>query len=137
MAASHMSVTTISSSALSMLMEYDWPGNVRELENALEVAMNRCDDDVLLPEHFRPFFSGASGISQSVGIDSSFSDTVSIVRHRDAIEKSALVEALQASHGNKSIACRTLGVSRTTLYKWLKKYGLSAQYSFAKDTKTQ
>jgi len=41
----------ISSSAMTLLKEYDWPGNVRELENVIERAVALTSKDVILPQH--------------------------------------------------------------------------------------
>jgi transcriptional regulator with GAF, ATPase, and Fis domain len=44
----------LSSEAVNVMTDYDWPGNVRELENALQYAIVKCRDNVLLPEHLPP-----------------------------------------------------------------------------------
>jgi two-component system response regulator HydG len=86
-----------------------WPGNVRELENTCEMLVALSDGELdlsLLDDAPRP--SGASTLRERV----------------DQYERALLVEALQASGGNKAAAARALGIGRVTLYEKLAKHGL-------------
>lgn len=125
----NLSISGFEDSALSLLMEYDWPGNVRELQNSLEVAMNRCHDDVLRTEHFLPFFEQIERARRPTP-KAAPTGVNSLPRQREALERTAIIQAHKASHGNKSAACSALGISRTTFYKRLEKYGLTDIYSF-------
>lgn len=42
----------------------------------------------------------------------------------DDFKKWATQKALEQSGGSKAEAARRLGISRSTLYRWIKKYGL-------------
>jgi two-component system response regulator HydG len=102
--------------AMDRLIRYAWPGNVRELMNAVEraVVMTRGDflaeEDVSLiptaampgPEH--PPAAGA--------------------RPLEEVEKATILITLKAADGNKSEAARRLGITRRTLHKKLKAYGV-------------
>jgi two-component system response regulator HydG len=104
--------------AMDQLIRYDWPGNVRELMNAVEraVVLARTDylDDqdfsILQPSIQQP----ASALSDFDNIDIPLED----------VEKSAILRMLESVAGNKSEAARRLGITRKTLHKKLKKYGV-------------
>lgn len=125
-----LNISDFDDDVVSLLMEYDWPGNVRELQNSLEVAMNRCHDDILRTEHFLPFFEQIEQ-RRRPSPKAAPVHANSLTQQKDALERTAIIQALKASHGNKSAACTALGISRTTFYKRLEKYGLTDVYSFS------
>jgi DNA-binding NtrC family response regulator len=101
----------ISSSAASGLENYNWPGNVRELKHTIERAVILSNDKKLKPEDF------------------AFTDSVEINSENDVLnltelEKLAIKKAIKKSAGNMSKASEILGISRTTLYFKISKYGL-------------
>ncbi|RMR09404.1 sigma 54-interacting transcriptional regulator [Pseudomonas syringae group genomosp. 7] len=93
-----------SQTALSALSEYTFPGNVRQLKGFVERAVLLCEDGELKPEHF-PI--PAQSISHSAGL--------SLRERIEQFERGVLLECLRDSNGNRSLAARTLGVSRRTL----------------------
>lgn len=97
----------ISADAASMLMAYPWPGNIRELQNAMEYAMVLAHDEVVEAMHLPPRL-GANSIQEP------------LTGRREKILK-----ALEASGGAKGDAAQRLGVSRVTLWKWMKQEGLA------------
>ncbi len=104
---------------LSFFMEYDWPGNVRELKSALEYAFVIAETGLIEPGHLPESFhvDRAQGhpipSSPEHSADAEASD-----------EKQALIDALQASGGNKSAAAKILGVNRMTVWNRMRKYSL-------------
>ena len=109
----------ISSDALAALGTYGWPGNIRELRNVLEKTVMLSDDRRLDTRHFAavlPVSGQADTAARSPA--RSLSETVA------GAERSAIMAALEAAHGNKSLAAQTLGVSRATLYEKLAQLGL-------------
>jgi two-component system, NtrC family, response regulator HydG len=103
-------VAGLGKEALELLMRYDWPGNVRELINAMEYAFMLCPEGNIGPEHLPAHLSqktpAAEGTAKAQGS-----------RGRD---KEALVKALKKAGGKMNEAAKSLGVSRVTLWKWLK-----------------
>ena len=100
-------------SALSALFDQELPGNVRELENLLSTAAALCNDDTIrakdLPHHpIQP--SGSFGRSS--------------LRSLRASDRQTLKQALASSGFNISKTARRLGVSRPTVYRWLKENGV-------------
>jgi len=105
---------TFSHAAIKCLMDYPWPGNVRELENAVEHGMICAIDNIVtessLPQDIREFRSKPN---PSINDDKAESQELQEIK-----------AVLSECHGNKAEAARVLGVNRTTLWRWIHKYGL-------------
>ena len=100
--------------ALEKLSGYDWPGNVRELRNAVEYAFVLCPSGGIGVQHLPHKIAdterdGCGPMPASSAVD----------KARDRF-----IEVLQAAGGNQSEAARRLGVSRITVWKRIKKYGI-------------
>ena len=106
-------IKAISSEALKKLNQYPWPGNVRELQHAIERAIIMSDADILSPDDF--FLSQPT---QKVGELSL--DTFNL----DEIEKHVIEKVLKQNQGNVTQAASQLGLTRTSLYRRMEKYGL-------------
>ncbi len=108
----------ISESVAERLLAYSWPGNVRELRNVMEraVALTRYDQIAVedLPEKIRDYRSS----QVFIGGD----DPTELVPLED-VERRYIRHVLNAVGGNKTLAARTLGLDRKTLYRKLRQYG--------------
>jgi PAS domain S-box-containing protein len=105
------SVKQIAPGALEMLMHYSWPGNVRELGNAIQYSMVKCRTDTLETEHLPPEIR-----------EFSLKAVVSKAGRPPKLDLETVRDALQATRGNRAEAARLLGVSRTTLYRFLENH---------------
>lgn len=119
----------LSNEALNALGAYSWPGNVRELANAMEYAIVHAEGSTILPSHLPPEIEKASPLIATGPTDTAPATVVMQQYYRPAVsqkeqEKEIILQALQESGGNKAAAARKLGMSRTTLWKKLNKYGL-------------
>jgi DNA-binding NtrC family response regulator len=97
---------------LALLQEYDWPGNVRELENVIQSSIVCADTEVIevhdLPERFQePAFLGECDLPQ-VG---SFERMLRDFKFRVASK------AIEDCKGNKTLAARSLQISRSYLHR--------------------
>jgi len=112
----------ISPEALSCLESYPWPGNLRELENAVQHAVLVSQGPTLqlanLPEAIKRHAGEAGG--EANGRRSADS----LVHNREVVERTVILRALANNNYSRSRAAHELGVSRVTLYKKMKKYGL-------------
>lgn len=102
----------LSESALNLMYQYDWPGNVRELTNRLQQAVVMSESASITPK--------------DLGLERRLSKRLSaetLENARDRAEKEALMSAL-TRHPIISHAAQSLGISRVTIYRLLKKYGL-------------
>ena len=124
----HQDEIQISQEALRALEAYDWPGNVRELSNALEFATVQAAGATIQLAHLPPEIRHTESSQPHAAV----SDTMPRPHiggyyrarvHGDE-EKSLILKALEESGGNKAAAARKLGMSRTTLWKRLKQYGM-------------
>jgi PAS domain S-box-containing protein len=108
-------VTGMSEQALRLLRLYKWPGNIRELENIIERAMNIVEEGEMIRSKHLP--KEITGHKESVSIRT-------LAEVMDETERAAIVSCLEMTSGNKSETAKRLGVSRTTLYEKMNKYGL-------------
>lgn len=134
------SVRFISHRAVERLLNYEWPGNVRELENAIRYAVLLCEGDRIdLADLPRDILTDPPSTKPSVGTSPMAAERVDTERvpqaapsgpgavppaSLDDLTKEALRSALRHARGNRQRAARILGVSRTTLYRMLMRYGL-------------
>jgi DNA-binding NtrC family response regulator len=103
--------TSFDPDALTILRRYHWPGNVRQLANEIERALLFADDAQVDLDDLRQRIYETGGGPESP----------SSMR---AAERAAIERAVEASGGNVVAAARALGLSRATLYRKLKLYGL-------------
>ena len=103
----------LSSEAESIFVAYDWPGNVRELQNAIQYSLAKCFGNLIEPSHLMPHLLHAIrfGVNQ----------TISVEHRRPTLRMEDVIQALKKTDGNKSEAAVVLGVSRSTLYRFLAK----------------
>jgi two-component system nitrogen regulation response regulator GlnG len=116
--------------AIQELLEWNYPGNVRELENILERAYlmsksKNISEDVIV-EHKRiskPFISSSLNSSS---LNSGFFkfDGEQKVKSKSEIEKESIYEAL-LKFRSISEAAKNLNMSRVTLWRKMKKYGIN------------
>ncbi len=105
--------------ALEKLLAYSWPGNVRELRNAVEYAFVLCPGGHIQVEHLPP---------KIITFDPEHTENMLLGESGDTIKtdrtREELIRVLRRTGGNQSKAASILGVSRVTIWKRLKKYGI-------------
>ncbi|MBU0982495.1 MAG: sigma 54-interacting transcriptional regulator [candidate division Zixibacteria bacterium] len=106
-------VSDISPDALGVLMNHDFPGNVRELENIVERAFVMCRGSIIhindLPDQFHPKEAPGAGSSGSL----------------EEIEAGFIADVLRKHDHHRGRTAAALGMHKTTLWRKMKKYGLS------------
>ena len=108
------SVTKISEAAMSRMHKHPWPGNIRELQHALERAIILSGTSVLQPEDFN--FTPSSGKEDG---------QLSLDQYNlEEVEKLLIRKVLKKYNGNITQAASELGLTRSSLYRRLEKYGL-------------
>jgi len=108
-------VDDISEGALKWLLDYDWPGNVRELENVIERALVTCKGRVLTEEDFA-FLAWDFGRIQGWTVPANVT--------LEEIQKQVVAATLRRTRGNVKEAATCLGIDRSTLYDWIRKYDI-------------
>ncbi len=105
---------------LEVLEAFPWPGNIRQLENVLQQAVLVAQGHELLVEHLpavvrdhRPMPTSPTAIAKD-----------SLKHTRETTERSVILRTLAANGYNRSRSAAALGISRVTLYKKMRAYGL-------------
>jgi DNA-binding NtrC family response regulator len=107
-------VTGISYEAMTRLMSYDWPGNVRELENCVQRALALGSGSVIQVKDL------PSNLLYQVRSAAESQGTPSLRE----VERRAILQALEATRGDRLRAAKLLGIGKTTIYRKLKEYGI-------------
>ncbi len=112
-------INGISQEVLSSLMVYPFPGNVRELENIIERAVVLAKDGSTLTEDQISLHS-----DQPLDFNLIFpgEEDKKLKSMVEALEKKAILQALQRWKGNISKAAKSLGLSRPGLYQKIDRY---------------
>ena len=104
----------ISREAMDALINYDWPGNVRELENVIRQAAVLSDRRVIRPEDLPERIRKVAAPTKK-----SFS--------LKEAEREHILSVLASVKGNRRRAAEMLGISERTLYRKLRKLGISSR----------
>ncbi|MCP3952385.1 MAG: PAS domain-containing protein [Desulfobacterales bacterium] len=110
----------LSEEALEVLLNYDYPGNVRELENVLEHALIICTHDIIQHTHLPDYIH-----TRLASLPTYRSPAVTLAPDEEHTDRQQIIACLQQHHGNRNKAARALGINRTTLWRKMKRYGLS------------
>jgi len=115
---SHMrrQVHDIAPEAMRLLQAYDYPGNVRELENVIARGVALATGERIEVNHLPDELRAADARA--------FPEAGAIASLADR-EEAYLRWVLEQSGGNKSKAARMLGIDRVSLWRKLKKFGMS------------
>lgn len=109
--------------AIALLQQYRWPGNVRELRNVVEklylldcnraLSISDLPDDIVSSAQKHPFFSDDTSAPIELPMD------------LDGVESIAIQRSIDLAGGNLTKAAGSLGISRPTLYRKIRQFGLT------------
>ena len=110
---------------LNVLFSYHWPGNVRELINVLERFQAICHGEELHEDKAVEYMKQAlyTANAKIYKLANAEYDQLNLKE----LEKRTIQLALHAAEGNKDTTAELLGISRTTLWRKLKEYGLDVK----------
>ena len=114
-------VAGFSSEALRKLMDYPWPGNVRELENAIEHAFVLCNRDKIEVDDF------PIEIRQPNVLTDRYKGFTEKPYKREKLTREGLLDLLDECEWNKAEVGRRVGLSRTAIWKYMKKWKIPLQ----------
>lgn len=110
------SVQGITAETLSLLMAHDWPGNIRELENTIERAFILCKEGQIDIKHLP---------DELTSRNASISASLDIRDAHSLLEIQSIHEALKRNGYSRVAAAKELGIHKTTLFRKIKKLGIS------------
>ena len=113
---------------IELFYQYDWPGNTRELQNIMERLVILTDGNYisadLVSESLLISSPDYISVSPSPSSQPENIDEQELTLKTDIDSKTAILKALATAGGNKKKAAQLLGISRTTLWRRLKKYNI-------------
>lgn len=119
-------VVGVTPAVMETFMRYDFPGNVRELENLIEHGFVLCHGGLIdvkhLPEDMQQMACNFERTDGRADAPASMSDS-----HLALAEAEVVLSALRTSRGHLGETARALGISRTTLWRKMKKHGIDAK----------
>jgi DNA-binding NtrC family response regulator len=108
-------ITGVGDEVMARLMNYDWPGNVRELENCIQRALALGSAPQI------KFVDLSTNLRYLLGRPRHDSRAQATLHE---LERSAILQALELTKGDRLRAARLLGIGKTTIYRKVKEYGL-------------
>ncbi len=108
----NQNISGVSTDVQRMLMDYNWPGNIREMEHAIEHAFILCHQKTITIDHLPPTF------------ETFFASKITFLKNKEVDEKQVILEALEKSAWNKTLASKLLGISRRNIYRKIKDYNI-------------
>lgn len=112
------SLFDVSREAMDLLEAYPWPGNIRQLENFTQQAVLISGGPELLPEHL------PDPVREYLPNPDVRWSSSSLSRNRELNERTMIQRTLAENNNSRTRTARELGISRVTLYKKMRKYGL-------------
>ena len=111
--------------ALEHLVAYPWPGNIRELRNVIRTALAICEGGVVrqldLPREIREH-GAASAAAPALAAAAAPALSAAPSNPLQAAERATLLSMIENCRGNMTRTAELLGMSRTTLYRKLKRH---------------
>jgi DNA-binding NtrC family response regulator len=111
-------IRDISPETVARLVSYDWPGNIRQLESVIERAVLFCPGSELLPNCLPEEFQERASSSTFV---------IPPLLPMEEIERQAIMQTLERTHGNIKKTAQILRFPRPTFYRKLKKLGIKVE----------
>jgi transcriptional regulator of acetoin/glycerol metabolism len=100
---------TCSPATMQLLLRHTWPGNTEQLWQALKQVVRRRRVGQIMPEDLPP---------------ECWTVSRRVLSPLESIERDAIVQSLLDHNGNKIRAARALGMSRATIYRRIREYGI-------------
>jgi len=124
---------------INCLQNYNWPGNVRELQNVVEKTINVINDDSIHVENLPPLIPSMTvekiNHESPVVIPKAESNghgqqPINIKKVLADKEREEIISLLDLNGGNVTQVAKVMGVSRNTVYRKMRLYGVNKEYNF-------
>lgn len=110
-------ISMIHEDVMEIFHQYHWQGNIRELENVIEAAIHLAKSDVITLEAIPDYI-------KKPAIYHSKSETATLREMLNEAEKNILLATIQRNEGDKRKAAIALGISKSSMYEKIQKYGI-------------
>jgi transcriptional regulator with PAS, ATPase and Fis domain len=110
--------------AMRALESFPWPGNIRQLENVIQQAVLTSSGNELKLHHLSPVVHARPEVAAAAASPPASAYGGTLKQSRETTERANILRALEKAGQSRTRAAQLLGVSRVTLYKKMKKYGL-------------
>ena len=104
--------------AIEMLRQYEWPNNYTQFKHILQTLASMTESSYIRSSAVAEVLTGERGLRYSAGKSNLLADGV---RPLDEIIEEVILQTLAANNGNRALTARQLGISRTTLWRYLGK----------------
>lgn len=108
---------TLEDSYLDIIKKYHWPGNVRELRNTVERSYYLCESNRITEEYLHDYIINI----KNVEIEDKNDEKILTI---EELEKDSIEKAIKQNNGDLLRAAQMLNISRATIYRKVKKYGI-------------
>ncbi|MEW9668219.1 sigma-54-dependent Fis family transcriptional regulator [Ammoniphilus sp. 3BR4] len=121
---------TFAPEVIDWLHTYHWPGNIRELLNVLERLYILSQGEMKEPSQVLQWLASQNRVEPALAVTTtkeipeSAADPAAALSAREKIQKELMIDALQKSKGNVTLAAKLLGMPRSTFYKKIQKFQL-------------
>jgi len=125
-----MQIPRVEPEVIDYLRSYDWPGNVRELQNVVERMINISNGQAITIDHLpNEILQYSSDLNDVPGMEMSSEVSVSMQRERQKelrtrMEQQEIIRLISKHGGNISRVAQEMGISRNTIYRKMKRYGI-------------
>lgn len=110
--------------AEQIMAEYSWPGNIRQLSNTTERLDVLCNNDIITEEDVRQVLRFTQNKQEYTIPSQHVPSNIACNQRLEDMQEKMIRDVLQQVGGNREMASQMLGMSKTTLWRRLKKMGL-------------
>ncbi len=122
-------MSSISVEAMRLIEAYEWPGNIRQLENLIGQIVITNNESEITPEMLpSEIIKGAHRLSASSNSQSG-TEPHKTIPSIEEMERCLILEALELTSGSVPNAAKQLGLSEATLYRKIKKFGITRTFA--------
>lgn len=122
-------MSSVSSEAMRLIEAYEWPGNVRQLENLIGQIVITNNESEITPEMLPPEMRKGTHHVSTIFNSRASTEPHKTIPSIQEMERCLILEALELTSGSIPNAAKQLGLSEATLYRKIKKFGITRTFA--------